>query len=208
MVTTSSSAHGGGRRGRQPTGCGPEPSSSVITGRSGRLLGCHGVKDVSPRVLVVDDDLHVAEVVSRYLEREGFEVETVGNGLAAVDRATTRPPDLVVLDLMLPGIDGLEVCRQLRALAPVPVIMLTAKGQEADRVIGLDMGADDYLTKPFSPRELTSRVKAVLRRARSPLPGAGAPTVFEAGDLVVEVAAREARLAGTVVPWRPGSSSC
>jgi DNA-binding response OmpR family regulator len=151
------------------------------------------------RVLVVDDDPHVAEVVTRYLEREGFEVEAVADGLAAVDCATTSPPDLVVLDLMLPGIDGLEVCRRLRALAPVPVIMLTAKGHEVDRVIGLDLGADDYLSKPFSPRELTSRVKAVLRRARSPLP-AGAPTVLVAGDLVVDVPAREARLAGDVVP--------
>lgn len=152
------------------------------------------------RVLVVDDDRNVAEVVSRYLEREGFDVETVDDGLTAVDRATASPPDLVVLDLMLPGIDGLEVCRRLRVLAPVPVIMLTAKGEETDRVIGLDLGADDYLSKPFSPRELTSRVKAVLRRVRSPLLPDGAPPVLAAGDLVVDVPAREARLAGAIIP--------
>jgi DNA-binding response OmpR family regulator len=152
------------------------------------------------RVLVVDDDPNVAEVVTRYLEREGYEVETVGDGLVAVDRATADPPDLVVLDLMLPGIDGLEVCRRLRALAPVPVIMLTARGDETDRIIGLDLGADDYLAKPFSPRELTARVRAVLRRAQAPLPTAGLPAVLTAGAIEVDVPAREARVGGAVVP--------
>jgi DNA-binding response OmpR family regulator len=152
------------------------------------------------RVLVVDDDPNVAEVVTRYLEREGYQVETVGDGLVAVDRATADPPDLVVLDLMLPGIDGLEVCRRLRAIAPVPVIMLTARGDETDRIIGLDLGADDYLAKPFSPRELTSRVRAVLRRAQAPLPAAGLATVLTAGAIEVDVPAREARVCGAVVP--------
>ena len=152
------------------------------------------------RVLVVDDDPTVAEVVTRYLEHAGFRVETVGDGLVAVDRATADPPDLVVLDLMLPGIDGLEVCRRMRALAPVPVIMLTAKGDETDRIIGLDLGADDYLTKPFSPRELTSRVKAVLRRAQAPLPAAGNAPVLVAGPIEVDVSSHEARLDGTVIP--------
>jgi len=154
---------------------------------------------MTQRVLVVDDDPNVAEVVTRYLEREGYEVETVADGLVAVDRATADPPDLVVLDLMLPGIDGLEVCRRLRSLAPVPVIMLTAKGDETDRIIGLDLGADDYLTKPFSPRELTSRVRAVLRRANALLPASGTPTHLTAGDIAVDVPAREARVGDTVV---------
>jgi DNA-binding response OmpR family regulator len=147
-------------------------------------------------VLVVDDDPNVAEVVGRYLEREGCRVEALSDGQAALDRALAEPPDLVVLDLMLPGIDGLEVCRRLRALAPVPVIMLTAKRDEADRVIGLELGADDYVAKPFSPRELTARVKAVLRRARGPLAGALAPgpTRLSDGDLDVDVVARQARL--------------
>jgi DNA-binding response OmpR family regulator len=156
------------------------------------------VIDAPPRVLVVDDDANVSEVVTRYLEREGFAVEAVGDGVTALDRALAEPPDLVVLDLMLPGLSGLEVCRRLRAMAPVPVIMLTAKGEESDRVIGLELGADDYVSKPFSPKELTARVKAVLRRARGPLAptAAGGPAVFEAGDLVVDVRAREARLRG------------
>src|ERR671913_1485186 len=110
--------------------------------------------EAAPRILVVDDDPTVSEVVARYLERDGYVVETLADGRTALDRALAEPPDLVVLDLMLPGIDGLEVCRRLRALAPVPVIMLTARGNEADRVIGLELGADDYLAKPFSPREL------------------------------------------------------
>jgi DNA-binding response OmpR family regulator len=159
------------------------------------------VAEVTSRVLVVDDDPNVAEVVSRYLAREGFAVEAVGDGQLALERALDEPPDLVVLDLMLPGLSGLEVCRRLRNLAPVPVIMLTAKGDENDRIVGLDLGADDYVAKPFSPRELTSRVKAVLRRARGPLAPAGAesPRVLEAGTLSVDVPAREARLRGELV---------
>lgn len=158
--------------------------------------------DSAPRILVVDDDTNVSEVVSRYLVREGFSVEVVGDGRTALDRALADPPDLVVLDLMLPGIDGLEVCRRLRALAPVPVIMLTARGDESDRVIGLELGADDYIAKPFSPKELVARVRAVLRRASGPLAATapGGPLVFEDGDLRVDVAAREATISGAVVP--------
>jgi len=150
------------------------------------------------RVLVVDDDPTVSEVVTRYLEREGYAVEAVGDGRLALERALADPPDLVVLDVMLPGIDGLEVCRRLRAVAPVAVIMLTARGEETDRITGLDRGADDYVTKPFSPRELTARVRSVLRRAREPLaPGAGGPLV--AGSLEVDVPAHEVRLRGSSV---------
>jgi len=159
------------------------------------------VIDVPVRVLVVDDDANVSEVVARYLEREGFAVEVVGDGRVAVERALADPPDLVVLDLMLPGLDGLEVCRRLRALAPVPVIMLTARGDESDRVIGLELGADDYVAKPFSPKELVARVRAVLRRAKGPLapPPPNGPLVFEDGDLRVDVAARQAWLSGDLV---------
>ena len=154
------------------------------------------------RILVVDDDVNVSEVVERYLRREGFEVEVVADGRVAVDRALAAPPDLVVLDLMLPGLDGLEVCRRLRALAPVPVIMLTARGDESDRVIGLELGADDYVAKPFSPKELVARVRAVLRRASGPLaaPPSPGPLVFEDADLRVDVAARQARLDDEIVP--------
>jgi DNA-binding response OmpR family regulator len=149
-------------------------------------------------VLVVDDNVTVAEVVARYLGQEGIDVDVVHDGREALDRALADPPDLVVLDLMLPGLPGLEVCRRLRALAPVPVIMLTARGEETDRIVGLELGADDYVTKPFSPRELTARVRAVLRRARGPLSGS-VPTVdaIVDGDLVVDIAAREARRDGT-----------
>lgn len=154
------------------------------------------------RVLVVEDDATVAEVVVRYLEREGFEVEAVGDGRAALDRARTALPDAVVLDLMLPGLDGLEVCRRLRAVAPIPVIMLTARGEESDRVLGLELGADDYVAKPFSPRELTARVKSVLRRAQGPLAAVstlGAPEVLTAGELEVDTGAREVRVGGRLV---------
>jgi DNA-binding response OmpR family regulator len=159
------------------------------------------VTEAPSRVLVVDDDPTVSEVVARYLERDGYVVETVADGRTALDRALAEPPDLVVLDLMLPGIDGLEVCRRLRALAPVPIVILTARGQENDRIVGLDLGADDYVAKPFSTKELVARVRAVLRRARGPLAPSGpdAPSVYTDGDLEVEVAARQARLAGAVV---------
>ncbi|MGW1519742.1 response regulator transcription factor [Streptomyces sp. NPDC002287] len=126
------------------------------------------------RILVVDDDPTVAEVVTGYLRRAGHSVAHAADGPAALDRAAQDDPDLVVLDLMLPGIDGLEVCRRLRAERPLPVIMLTARGDEDDRIAGLELGADDYVTKPFSPRELVLRVESVLRRSRAATPEAAA----------------------------------
>ncbi|MFF9070212.1 response regulator transcription factor [Streptomyces sp. NPDC014891] len=119
------------------------------------------------RVLVVDDDPTVAEVVAGYLRRAGHDVHHAADGPTALEAARRLDPDLVVLDLMLPGIDGLEVCRRLRADRAVPVIMLTARGDEDDRIAGLELGADDYVTKPFSPRELVLRVECVLRRSRT-----------------------------------------
>ncbi|MGH9005577.1 MAG: response regulator transcription factor, partial [Acidimicrobiia bacterium] len=150
-------------------------------------------------ILVVDDDATVAEVVGRYLRHEGFTVDTVGDGRVALDRALAAPPDLVVLDLMLPGIDGLEVCRRLRALAPVPIVVLTARGQESDRIVGLDLGADDYVAKPFSPKELVARVRAVLRRT-----GGGEPAarlVF--ADLELDEDTHEVFRAGEALPMTP-----
>ena len=120
---------------------------------------------MAARVLVIDDDPTWPRSWA-LPDREGYEVEIAADGATGLDRALADPPDLVVLDLMLPGLDGLEVCRRLRAVAPVPVIMLTARGEETDRIVGLELGADDYVAKPFSPRELTARVKAVLRRAQ------------------------------------------
>ncbi len=130
------------------------------------------------RVLVVDDEPIVTEVVQRYLVREGFQVDVAADGVAGLKRAREGTPDLVVLDLMLPKLDGLEVCRQLRGESTVPIIMLTAKGEDGDKILGLGLGADDYLTKPFSPGELIARVKAVLRRSQA----ASAPPL--AGDVV------------------------
>ena len=117
------------------------------------------------RILVVDDDPTVAEVVAGYLLRAGYSVDRAEDGLAALAQVAAVRPDLLVLDLMLPGIDGLEVCKRLRERWPIPVVMLTALGEESDRLAGFEIGADDYVTKPFSPRELAMRVRSVLRRA-------------------------------------------
>ncbi|MFF4885133.1 response regulator [Streptomyces nigra] len=144
------------------------------------------------RVLVVDDDPTVAEIVSGYLDRAGYVVDRAGDGPAALAAAAARRPDLVVLDLMLPGMDGLEVCRRMRGQGPVPVIMLTARGDEDDRILGLEVGADDYVTKPFSPRELVLRVESVLRRSRPAQPSA----ILRAGGLTVDPAARRATKGG------------
>jgi len=119
-----------------------------------------------PMILVVDDEPSISEVVSIYLERAGYRVQVARDGQAALDALERQTPDLVVLDLMLPKVDGLEITRQLRATSDVPIIMLTSRREETDRILGLEMGADDYVVKPFSPRELVSRVKAVLRRTR------------------------------------------
>ncbi|MCT2582952.1 response regulator transcription factor [Actinophytocola gossypii] len=146
------------------------------------------------RVLVVDDDLTVRDVVRRYLELAGHQVALADNGEDALAWIARNEPDLVVLDLMLPGIDGLEVCRRLRATSAVPVVMLTALGEEENRIAGLQLGADDYVTKPFSPRELALRVSSVLRRAAAP--PAAAARVLTDGDLRVDLPARTASLGG------------
>lgn len=149
-------------------------------------------------VLVVDDDPTVSDVVRRYLERDGFVVRLAGDGPGALVSFAEQRPDLVVLDLMLPGLDGLEVCRRMRAVAPdLPVVMLTALGEEADRVLGLEIGADDYITKPFSPRELVLRVRSVLRRAATAPPAA--PQTLTDGDLFVDLARRIVRRRDTEI---------
>jgi len=152
---------------------------------------------MSARVLVVEDDPTVAEVVGRYLEHAGYVVETVGDGHAALASAQAAPPALVVLDLMLPGLDGLEVCRRLRSFAPVPIVMLTARGDEEDRLVGLELGADDYISKPFSPRELTARVKAVLRRVGAPVQ-VEPSTVITSGELAIDLGSREVHVHGAL----------
>ncbi len=148
------------------------------------------------RVLVVDDDATVAEVAISYLSAAGFVVDRAADGFEALRVLAERPPDLVVLDRMLPGIDGIEVCRRIRLTGATPIIMLTALGAEDDRIAGLESGADDYLTKPFSPRELVLRVQSVLRRTLTEL----APeSVFQAGPFHVDPSARRIELNGEVL---------
>lgn len=150
------------------------------------------------RILVVDDDIQLLDVVANYLERDGCEVATATDGPAGLRIALETLPDLVVLDVMLPGLDGYDVCRRIREVAPIPVMMLTARTEEDDRLLGFDRGADDYLTKPFSPRELTARVKAILRRARGEVgvPGSG---VVQIGDVRLDLVSREVTRAGQPV---------
>ena len=142
-------------------------------------------------VLVVDDDAEIRNLLRLYLEREGHRAVEAADGPAALERAREDQIDLVLLDVMLPGVDGLEVCRQLRDVSDTPIMLLTARSGDADKVVGLDLGADDYVVKPFSPRELMARVRAQLRRRRLPAPPA---PILEADGLVVDPNAMEARL--------------
>ena len=163
-----------------------------------------GTSDSGYRALVVDDEAPLAEVVASYLEREHFDVTVRHSGAEALAVARDVDPDVVVLDLGLPGIDGIEVCRQLRTFSDAYVVMLTARDSEVDKIVGLSVGADDYVTKPFSPRELVARIRAMLRRPRTvgaPVPvgnppdaSAPAPRVF--GPLTIDVAGREVHLEG------------
>ena len=150
------------------------------------------------RILVVDDEPTVTEVVERYLVREGYEVASAADGADGLRLAREWAPNLIVLDLMLPSIDGLEVCRQLRRETQVPIIILTARGEETDRVVGLEMGADDYLVKPFSPRELVARVKAVLRRVDSaPIQISG--DAIRIGGMIIDPQGRRVTVGGDEV---------
>lgn len=150
-----------------------------------------------PLALVVDDEAPLAALVRSYLEREGFEVDIAGDGETAVRAARERRPDVIVLDLMLPGIDGIEACRQIRAFSDAYILMLTAKAEEVDKIVGLSTGADDYVTKPFSPGELVARVRALMRRPRGAT--ARAVAVRRFGDLEVDPLAREVRKDGEPV---------
>lgn len=148
-------------------------------------------------VLVVEDDPAIAHLLQEYLGREGFEVHVAEDGEHGVELARGARPDVIILDLMLPGIDGIEVCRRVRVFSDAYVLMLTARGEEVDRVIGLSVGADDYVVKPFSPRELTARVQALLRRPRRDR--VPEESVRRFGDLVIDPAAREVTLDGAHV---------
>jgi DNA-binding response OmpR family regulator len=150
------------------------------------------------KILVVDDEPSITNLLEYNLRRSGYEVLVAHDGRAALRLAEAGQPDLVILDLMLPGLDGLAVCRELRREGAIPIIMLTARDEEVDRVVGLELGADDYVTKPFSVRELMARVKAVLRRTASEK--SGVPASLYVGALEIDVLAREARFAGSPLP--------
>jgi DNA-binding response OmpR family regulator len=150
-------------------------------------------------ILVVDDEANILELAKLYLEQEGYRVEGVANGNDALLKVSSVKPSLIVLDLMLPDIDGFEVCRQIRKKSDVPILMLTARKEDVDKIIGLELGADDYLTKPFNPRELVARVKAILRRYKS---GFKSGEAIEVGNLHIDPARREATIDGQPLKLR------
>jgi two-component system response regulator ResD len=152
------------------------------------------------RVLVVDDEDHILELARLYLSREGYQIETVSDGAQALARFGQVKPDLVVLDIMLPNVDGLTICREIRKQSQVPIIMLTARDEVTDKVVGLELGADDYLTKPFHPQELVARAKALVRRARLE---PDQPKLVRAGRLEVDLERHEVRCGESKVQLRP-----
>jgi len=153
------------------------------------------------KILVVDDDKKIVELVTLYLKRDGYQVLAAFDGRQAIDLARRRQPDLIVLDLMLPQVDGTDVCRILRAESEVPIIMLTGRSTDEDKLAGLDLGADDYVTKPFNPRELLARIRAVLRRTSGK--DESGPSEVRFGDIVVDFVRHEVRANGLVVNLTP-----
>jgi DNA-binding response OmpR family regulator len=154
-----------------------------------------------PRVLVIDDDIELCDLTAQYLETEGFATEAVHTGLEGVARALSNEHVLVVLDVMLPGVQGFEVLRRIRAHSRIPVLMLTARGDAFDRILGLELGADDYLPKPFDPRELAARMRAILRRVPAPNGGAApAAALLQLGDLAVDPGTRVVQRGAEVLP--------
>jgi DNA-binding response OmpR family regulator len=145
-------------------------------------------------IVIVDDDRSIRELASVYLEKEGFRVESAADGASGIERVAAAAPDLVILDLMMPGMSGYDVCKTLRQGSNIPILMLTARDDDVDKIVGLELGADDYVTKPFNPRELVARVKAILRRAETASPASG-NGVIHVGDLTIDRQRREARAA-------------
>jgi len=152
------------------------------------------------RILVVEDEAKIAEVLRLYLEKNGYELSVAADGHQALESVRRQKPDLVLLDLNLPGMDGLEVCRRLRQESSIPIIMVTARNEETDKLIGLELGADDYVTKPFSPREVVARVRAVLRRVTS---AETQPSLLRVGELALDPQRHEAQLAGRLLDLTP-----
>jgi two-component system alkaline phosphatase synthesis response regulator PhoP len=152
------------------------------------------------RILVVDDEANIIDLVTLYLERDGYSVESAMDGKTALEKTQEKEPDLIVLDIMLPEIDGFEVCRRIRSSSEVPIIMLTARDEDIDKIVGLELGADDYLTKPFNPRELVARIKAILRRSERSERSETDPLTV--GDVHIDPARREVQVAGESVTLR------
>jgi DNA-binding response OmpR family regulator len=152
-----------------------------------------------PNILVVDDESSIIELARLYLEREGYHVEGVYNGREALEKQSDASFDLIVLDLMLPDIDGFEICRQIRAKSDIPILMLTARKEDVDKIVGLELGADDYLTKPFNPREFVARVKAILRRYQG---GASPAEIVEIGGIRIDLSRHEVTAKDRPVPMR------
>ncbi len=163
----------------------------------------HGVRHMARTILVVDDEPTQREVLAEALEAEGFTIVTAADGRAALLKFREARPDLVLLDLMLPELSGIEVCRIIRAESDVPILMLTAKDSELDKVVGLELGADDYVTKPFSLRELIARVRAQFRRTEQQASSTGGPSVVDLGQVQVDLAGHRLMRDGTTIPLKP-----
>lgn len=155
---------------------------------------------MSERILIVDDEQRIIDLAQMYIEQEGYQVDSATDGLQALEKILSVEPALIVLDLMLPGIDGLEICRRVRNQSDVPIIMLTARSDDIDKIVGLELGADDYLTKPFNPRELVARIKAILRRSATK-PNAEAKTI-EIANLKISPQHRSVTIDGETVDLR------
>ncbi|MEW6522687.1 MAG: response regulator transcription factor [Bacillota bacterium] len=158
------------------------------------------MRALAARILVVEDEEKIRDLLKTYLEGHGFTVSTAADGAEALERLRSDPPNLLLLDVMLPGLDGLEICRRVRALGHLPVILLTARSDEVDKLLGLELGADDYITKPFSPREVVARIRAVLRRFE---PTAGGDEVLTVGDIEINLPRHEVRASGQLIPLTP-----
>src|SRR5436305_14732549 len=157
------------------------------------------IKPTTEQLLVIDDDVELCKLVTRYLAQEGFQIESVNGGASGAERALSGNYALVVLDVMMPGVNGFDVLRRIRAESRIPVLMLTAKGDALDRVLGLEMGADDYLPKPFNPQELVARIRAILRRVKPDLDKGGPISPIVAGDIELDRGARVVRRQGQII---------
>lgn len=155
------------------------------------------------KILIVDDDINICELLRLYLEKEGYSAEVVTDGLKAVDTFNSTNPDLVLLDIMLPGLDGWQICREIRKTAQTPIIMLTAKGELFDKVLGLELGADDYITKPFETKEVVARIKAVLRRSVSAAPVSDTKKEVEFDNLAISLTNYELKVNGKAIDTPP-----